>query len=102
MKKLSKAQKMILERALDKLYTFLKEKFNVEYDGSVLFIVYDDIVRLQQCSIQNRVAWFTDISLKERKIYIITREVERELICSLPGYSLYYMGAEPRTFNLDF
>ena len=102
MKKLSKAQKMILERAIDKLTTFLKEKFNVECDDSLLLIVYNDIVRLQQCSIPNRIAWFADISIKERKIYIITRKVERELIYSLPSYSLYYMGSVPTTFTLDF
>lgn len=93
---------MILERAIDKLNTFLKEKFNVENDDSLLFIVYNDIVRLQQCSIPNRIAWFADISIKERKIYIITREVKRELIYSLPSYSLYYMGSVPTTFTLDF
>ena len=63
MKKLSKAQKMILERAIDKLNTFLKENNNNEYDDSLLFIVYNDIVRLQQCSIPNRIAWFADICI---------------------------------------
>lgn len=102
MNKLSKKQQVVLECALDKLYAFLKIRFNVDYDGNIFCIVYEDTVLLTQCSVQDYIAWFAYIALKERKIYLITREVKRDMVYSKRDYNLLYMGSVPTTFTLDF
>lgn len=102
MKKLSKEQQALLECALDKLYSFLKKKYKVDYHGNILCIVYNDIVRLNQCSCYDNVAWFADIVLKDRKIYISTRKVEREDVYSEFDYELFYMSSIPIIHHVDF
>lgn len=102
MRKLNKKQLTVLEHALNTLYAFLREKFNVEYTGKIFCVVYEDIVRITQCSTQDNIAWFVDIALKERKIYIITRKVEGDSVCPECDYTLFYMGSVPTTFQLDF
>lgn len=102
MNKLSKKQQAVLECALDKLYTFLREKSNVKYNGSILCIVFNGLISLNQASTQDHIAWSADINLKERKIYLITREVKRQLINSERVYNLFYMGEKTTHFTLDF
>lgn len=102
MNKFSKDQKELLESALDKLYAFLKGKFNVDYHSSIRCIVYNDIVHLYQCSCEDRVAWFADIVMKDRKIYLSTREVEREYVYSKLDYDLFYMSTTPIIHHIDF
>ena len=102
MNKLSKTQQNLLEFALVKLYSFLKLKYNVDYTGNILCIVYDDIIHLNQCSCPNGVAWFADIVLKDRKIHISTREVERDTIYSKFDYDLFYMGSKPTIHTVSF
>lgn len=102
MNRLSKTQLNLLDFALDNLYSFLKRKYNVEYGGNILCMVYTDIVRLTQCSCPEGVAWFADIVLKERKIYISIREVERDTISSKFDYDLFYMGSEPTIHTVSF
>lgn len=103
MNKLSKEQQTLLEHALEKLYTFLKEKYNVDYSGNINCRVYGQIIRLNQCSLQHYIAWEVNIWLKERRIYLITREFERKRISfSEGGYDLLYMSTNPKIFNLYF
>ena len=102
MKKLSKNQQAVLECALDKLYTFLKEKFNVNYKGSIHCIVYDNLVKLNQGSIQDNISWEVNIWLYERRIHIVTRKVECHTINSKRKYDTFNMGAKTTTFNFNF
>lgn len=102
MNRLSKTQLNLLDFALSKLYSHLKMKYNVDYDENNLFTVYDDIVRLQQCSIPPGIAWFADIVLKERKIYFTIRKVERDTIRSKFEYDLFYMSSNPTIHTLHF
>ncbi len=102
MNKLNKEQRAILESALDKLYTFLKGKYKVDYHSNIRCIVYNDIVHLYQCSCDDGVAWFADIVLKDRKIYISTRKVEREYVYSKFDYDLFYMSSTPIIHHVDF
>ena len=103
MKRLSKTQLNLLECALDKLYTFLKEKFNVNYHGSVRCNVYYNLVKLHQCSPLEHVDWEVNIWLEERRIYIVTRKVEHKRISfSEGGYELHYMRSIPKTHTIYF
>lgn len=102
MKRLSKEQRALLECALDKLYSFLKEKYKVDYTGNILCMVYDNIVHLNQCSCPEGIAWFADIYLKERKIHLSTRKVERVTIYSKFNYELFYMGSKPTILTVSF
>lgn len=102
MKKLSKKQLSLYEHALDELYAFLKRKYNVEYKGNILCMVYEGIIHLNQCSCQEGVAWFADIVLDDRKIYISTRTVERETIYSEREYDLFYMSKGPKIHTIQF
>ena len=102
MKKLTKEQQVLLEKAIAKLNTFLKEKYNVEYDNAILCLVYEDLVRITQCSTQEYIAWEVNIWLEERRIYIVTRKVEGDSVCPECDYTLLYMGSVPTTFTLDF
>ena len=102
MNNLSKKQQAVLECALDKLYTFLREKFNVDYYGNNLFQVYGDVVCFTQCLLSERIVWFAKISLKNRKIFLSTREVEREIVYSKYNYSLFYIGSNLTMYDLDF
>ena len=102
MNKLSKTQLYLLECALDKLYTFLKEKFNVNYHGSIHCNVYDYLVKLHQCSPLDNIGWEVNIWLEERRIYIVTRKVECHTIYSKREYNTINMDSVPTTFNLDF
>lgn len=102
MNRLSKKQLNLLELALAKLYSFLKRKYSVVYTGNIMCAVYDDIVRFQQCSLPPGIAWFADIALKDRKIYISIQEVEHDTINSKFDYDLFYMGSKPTTYTLTF
>lgn len=102
MNRLNKTQLNLLNFALDKLYSFLKRKYNVDYRGNILFIVYNDIIRLNQCSFPEGVAWFADIVLKDRKIYLSIRKVERDIIYSKFDYDLFYMGSQPTIHTIEF
>ena len=102
MNKLSKTQLNLLEFALAKLYSHLKMKYNVDYTGNILCMVYDNIVHLNQCSCPEGIAWFADIYLKERKIHLSTRKVERDTIYSKFDYELFYMGSKPTIHTVSF
>lgn len=102
MNKLSTEQQALLERAFDSLYSFLYAKYNVDYSGDILCMVYNDIIHLNQCSTPEGVAWFADIVLKDRKIYLSTRKVEREVIYSERDYDLFYMSKEPAIYTISF
>lgn len=102
MNRLSKVQQALLECALDKLYTFLKEKFNVNYKGSIHCIVYDNLVKLNQGSTQDYITWEVNIWLEERRIHIVTRKVECHTIYSKRKYNTINMGSVPTIFNLNF
>lgn len=102
MNKLSKEQKAVLECALDKLYTYLKEKFNEDYKGNILCIVHDNLIKLHQCSLPNHIAWEVNIWLEERRIHIITREVDHDAIYSKRYYDLFYMGSKPTIHTVHF
>ena len=102
MRKLNKKQLTVLEHALNTLYAFLREKFNVKYTGYIFCVVYKDIVRITQCSTQDNIAWFVDIALKERKMHIITREVEGDTPYIECEYTLLYMSSQPTTHTVSF
>lgn len=102
MNKLSTEQQALLERAFDSLYSFINAKYNVDYSGNILCMVYNDIIHLNQCSTPEGVAWFADIVLKDRKIYLSTRKVEREIIYSERDYDLFYMSSKPTIFTIHF
>lgn len=102
MNRLSKTQLNLLDFALDKLYSFLKRNYSVDYNGKKLFSVYGDIVHLQQCSLPEGIAWCADIELENRKIHISTREVKRDEIYSKFDYSLFYMGPKPTIHTVSF
>ena len=102
MNRLSKTQLNLLDFALDQLYSFLKRKYSVVYDGNNQFGVYDDIIHIQQCSMSPGIAWFADIVLKDRKIYISIREVEHDTINSKRDYDLFYMGSKPTIHTVSF
>ena len=102
MNRLSKTQLNILDCALDKLYSFLKTRFSVEYKGNIRFRVYDDFIHIQQCSLPPGIAWFADIVLKERQIYISIRDVEHDTINSKFDYELLYMGSKPTIITISF
>lgn len=105
MKNLSLIQQKLLECALEKLYAFLYTKYDVDYKGNIICMVYEDIVHLNQCSCPDRITWFADIVLKDRKIYISIREVERDKIYSINSeriYELFYMGSNPTLHTINF
>lgn len=102
MNRLSKTQLNLLDFALDKLYSHLKMKYNVEYTGNNIFGVYDDIIHVQQCSIPPAKAWSADIVLKDRKIYISIRDAERDTIFSRRDYDLIYMSSKPTIHTVSF
>lgn len=102
MNKLGKKQKALLEHALDKLYTFIKTKLNIEVTHDYYCIVYRNTVRFFQCSMKKQIAWNVSINLKKRKIIIVTREAEVKQIYSKINYEILYMGLEPTTYTLTF
>lgn len=102
MKRLTKKQQTLLECALDKLYTFIKEEYKEDYFGENVFAVYNDIIRVQQCSIPPGIAWFADIELKYRKIHMSIRTAERDKIYSKRDYNLIYMSNNPKIHTIDF
>ena len=102
MNKLSKEQQALLEKAIAKLNTFLKEKYNVEYDNSILCLVYNDIVHLNHCSIQNKLYLYADIVLKERKIYISERKAKHDKIKSIFKYDMFYIISRPTNYSISF
>lgn len=102
MNKLSKKHRELLERALDKLYSFLKGKYKVDYHSNIRCIMYNDIIHLYQCSCDDGVAWFADIVLKDRKINLSTRNVEREYVYSEFNYDLFYMSNDPIIHTIVF
>ena len=102
MKKLTKEQQALLEKAIAKLNTFLKEKYNVEYDNAILCLVYNDIIHLNHCSIQNRLYLYADIVLKERKIYISERKAEYDKIKSIFKYDMFYIISRPTVYSIRF
>ena len=102
MEKLSKKQQALLERAIAKLNTYLKEKYNVEYDNTILCLVYDDIIHLNHCSIQNKLYLYADIILKERKIYISERKAEYDTINSKFKFDLFYIVSGPTVYSIVF
>lgn len=102
MEKLSKEQQAILECALDKIYSFLEVKFNVRYRGNHMVNVYNNCVEFTQYSLKDRIAWLVSIDLKQRRIILITREVERDSFHSTHWYSLNYMGSQFETFYINF
>lgn len=102
MNKLSKTRLNLLDFALDKLYSFLKRLYSVDYSGNNVFSVYDDIIHVQQCSIPPGKAWSADIVMKDRKIYISIREAERETIYSRRDYDLIYMSSKPTIHTVSF
>lgn len=102
MNKLSKEQQTLLEKAIAKLNTFLKEKYNVEYDNAILCLVYNDIIHLNHCSIQNKLYLYADIVLKERKIYISERKAEYDKIKSIFKYDLFYIVSGPNVYSIVF
>lgn len=102
MKKLTKEQQTLLEKAIAKLNTFLKEKYNVEYDNNILCLVYNDIIHLNHCSIQNGLYLYADIVLKERKIYISERKAEYDTINSIFSFDLFYIVSRPTVYSIVF
>ena len=102
MNKLSKEQQALLEKAIAKLNTFLKEKYNVEYDNAILCFVYYDIVHLNHCSIQNKLYLYADIVLKERMIYISVRKAEHDKIKSIFKYDMFYIISRPTVYSISF
>ena len=102
MNRLTKKQQALLESALDKLYTFIKEEYKEDYIGENVFAVYNDIIRVQQCSIPPGIAWFADIVLKDRKIYMSVRKAERDRIYSKRDYNLIYMSNDPTIHTIEF
>ena len=102
MKKFSKEQQALLERATAKLNTFLKEKYNVEYDNTIICLVYNDIIHLNHCSIQNGLYLYADIDLKERKIYIFKRKAEYDTIKSIFSFELFYIELKPIIYSIVF
>ena len=102
MKKFSKEQRELLESALDKLYTFLKEKFDIRYRGNHMIYVYGNIIELKQYSLLNHIAWYAIIDFEQRTIHIETHEVERESFHSKHWYSLHYMSSQSQSFKLNF
>lgn len=102
MKKLSKEQQALLECALEKLYSFLKKEYKVDYHSSIRCIMYNDIVRLFQCSCDDGVAWFADIGLQGRWIFLSTRNVEREYVYSKFDYDLFYMSDDTKIHTMVF
>lgn len=102
MKKLTKEQKALLESALDKLYTFLEVKFNVKYRGNHMLNVCNTDVEFTQYSLKDRIAWFGFIDLKQRRIFLVTREIERDSFHSKHWYSLNYLSTQSETFYINF
>ena len=102
MNKLSKEQQALLEKAIAKLNTFLKEKHNVEYDNTILCLVYNDIIHLNHCSIQNGLYLYADIALTERKIYISERKAEYDTINSIFNFDLFYIVSGPKVYSIVF
>lgn len=102
MKKLTKEQQTLLERALETLYTYIETKLHVEITHDYYCIVYRNTVRFFQCSIKNEIAWDVIINLKKRKIIIVTRKAEVEEIYSELNYELIYTGLQPTTYTLQF
>lgn len=102
MNKLSKTQLNLLDLALRKLYSHLKMKYNVKYDGNIRLSVYDDFIHLTQCSCPPNIAWSADFYLKKRKICFTIRYAEHNKISSLYDYDLIYIGSEPTIHTLHF
>ena len=100
MNKFSKEQQALLECALDKLYSFLKEKYKVDYHSNIRCVVYNDIVHIYQWSYDDNVAWFAFIMLKDKKINIFTRKVE--YVYSKFDYEVFYMSSTPIIHHIDF
>lgn len=102
MNKLTKEQRALLEYALDKIYSFLEEKFNVKYRGNHMLIVCNNDVEFTQYSLKDRIAWFVFIDLELRTIHLVTREVERKSFHSKHWYSINYMSSQSDIFKLSF
>lgn len=102
MKKLTKEQHTLLEHALDNLYDFLKNMYKVDYSGCNIFSVYKKTIRVQQCSIPPGRAWYADIILEDRRIYLVIRKAERETICSEREYDLIYFGTKTKIHTICF
>lgn len=102
MKKLTKEQQVLLEKAIAKLNTFLKEKYNVEYDNAILCLIYKNIIHLNHCSIQNGLYLYADIVLKERKIYISRRKAEYDTINSIFSFDIFYIVSRPKVYSISF
>ena len=102
MKKLSKEQQALLEKAISTLNTFLKEKYNDEFVNKILCLVYNDIIHLNLCSIRNGLYLYTDIALKDRKIYISERKAEYDKINSIFDFDLFYIVSRPSVYSIVF
>ena len=102
MKKLTKEQQALLEKAIGTLNTFLKEKYNVEYDNAILCLVYNDIIHLNHCSIQNKLYLYADIVLKDRRIYVSERKAEYDTIKSIFKYDFFYIVSGPSVYSIVF
>ena len=102
MKQFSKEQQTLLESALDKLYSFLKEQYKVNYSGCNTFSVYKRTVRVQQCSIPPGLAWYADIILEDRRMYLVVRKAEHYTICSERIYDLVYLGSRTKIHTICF
>lgn len=102
MNKLNKEQQAILECALDKINTFLEEKYKVRYRGNHMLNVYNIYIEFTQYSLKDRIAWYTCIDLELRKITLVVREVERNSFHSKHWYSLHYMSSQYEIFKLQF
>ena len=102
MKKLTKEQQALLESALEELYSYLKRKFGIEYSGNIKCMVYEGVILINQCSFPKGVAWFADIVLDDRKIYVSTSKAELETIYSKREYDLVYMTLEFKLHTISF
>ena len=102
MEKLNKTQQKLFEHALDNLYDFLKNMYKIDYNGDIKCMVCEGVIRVNQCSFPKGVAWFADIILDDKKIYVSTRKAELETIYSERIYDLIYMSNEPEIHTIDF
>lgn len=102
MKRLSKTQLNLLDYALDNLYDFLKNMYKVDYSGYSILSVYKKTIRVQQCSFPPGRAWYADIILEDRKIYLVIRKAERETIFTEREYKLIYVGSKTTIHTISF
>ena len=101
MKKFSKRQQTLLVCALEGLYSYLSEQYDISWCNHVQCIIFGDLVEILQAEDKKNIAWFAKINLMERKIYLNIRRIVCDNIYTKRFIYLNYI--EPTTaLVLDF